>query len=93
MNCPVCAVTLNVLHREGIEIDMCPRCRGVWLDRGELEKILERSSHDRDDDDDSGEFRVPRQRNQHQPPPPPQGYPPQQPYPKKRESWWGNLFD
>lgn len=91
MNCPICAVALNVLHREGIEIDTCPRCRGVWLDRGELDKILERSTRARDDEDDDGEFRLPRQRNQHQPPP--QGYPPQQPYPKKRESWWGNLFD
>lgn len=45
MDCPVCnKVTLQVLFREGIEIDYCPKCRGVWLDRGELEKIIERNA-------------------------------------------------
>jgi Zn-finger nucleic acid-binding protein len=33
-------------ERQGIEIDYCPQCRGVWLDRGELDKIIERSMHD-----------------------------------------------
>ena len=45
MNCPVCKdVTLSISTREGIEIDHCPQCRGVWLDRGELDKIIERSA-------------------------------------------------
>lgn len=44
MNCPVCAVELRVSERQGVEIDYCPQCRGVWLDRGELDKILERSA-------------------------------------------------
>lgn len=44
MQCPVCDVTLIMSDRKGIEIDYCPRCRGVWLDRGELDKIIERSS-------------------------------------------------
>ncbi len=44
MNCPVCDVTLVVSSREGIEIDHCPQCRGVWLDRGELDKIIERAT-------------------------------------------------
>ena len=40
MNCPLCIdQVLEITHRGGIEIDVCPRCRGVWLDRGELEKL------------------------------------------------------
>jgi Zn-finger nucleic acid-binding protein len=45
MNCPVCSVTsLVISERQGVEIDYCPKCRGVWLDRGELDKIIERSN-------------------------------------------------
>lgn len=44
MQCPVCSVELQMAERQGIEIDYCPRCRGVWLDRGELDKIIERSA-------------------------------------------------
>ena len=43
MPCPVCNVSLVMSDRQGIEIDYCPQCRGVWLDRGELDKIIERS--------------------------------------------------
>ncbi len=43
MQCPICAVDLALSNREGIEIDYCPKCRGIWLDRGELDKIIERS--------------------------------------------------
>lgn len=43
MKCPVCNVDLVMSERQGIEIDYCPQCRGVWLDRGELDKIIERS--------------------------------------------------
>lgn len=47
MKCPVCPdVTLTMTERQGIEIDYCPQCRGVWLDRGELDKIIERSTND-----------------------------------------------
>ena len=41
--CPSCRVNLVMSERQGIEIDYCPQCRGVWLDRGELDKIIERS--------------------------------------------------
>ncbi len=41
MKCPKCNIFLVLSHRRGIEIDYCPDCRGVWLDRGELEKIIE----------------------------------------------------
>lgn len=43
MKCPNCNVNLVMSERSGIEIDYCPECRGVWLDRGELDKIIERS--------------------------------------------------
>jgi len=46
MPCPVCRVPLTMSERQGVEIDYCPQCRGVWLDRGELDKILERSARD-----------------------------------------------
>ena len=45
MNCPICTtVSLVMTERQGIEIDYCPQCRGVWLDRGELDKIIDRST-------------------------------------------------
>ncbi|REG81246.1 TFIIB-type zinc ribbon-containing protein [Algoriphagus antarcticus] len=44
MKCPNCSVNLVMSDRNGVEIDYCPECRGVWLDRGELDKIIERSS-------------------------------------------------
>ncbi len=46
MPCPVCKVPLTMSERQGVEIDYCPQCRGVWLDRGELDKIIERSAND-----------------------------------------------
>jgi uncharacterized protein len=45
MKCPVCEdVTLVISSREGVEIDHCPQCRGVWLDRGELDKVIDRAA-------------------------------------------------
>jgi Zn-finger nucleic acid-binding protein len=61
MKCPICDIEMRITQREGIEIDYCPQCRGVWLDRGELEKIVARvegqesrarERHDDDDDDE-----------------------------------------
>jgi len=43
MKCPNCEEVLIMSERQGIEIDYCPKCRGVWLDRGELDKIIEKS--------------------------------------------------
>ncbi|MCA1690838.1 MAG: zf-TFIIB domain-containing protein [Acidimicrobiales bacterium] len=43
MKCPVDGATLEMSERQGVEIDYCPTCRGVWLDRGELDKIVERA--------------------------------------------------
>ena len=43
MNCPIDGTELKITDRQGIEIDYCPQCRGVWLDRGELDKLIERT--------------------------------------------------
>ncbi len=58
MNCPLDNTPLAIAERQGIEIDYCPTCRGVWLDRGELDKLIERNAQYnanlgvRDEDDD-----------------------------------------
>jgi len=70
VKCPNCYDTLTLSERQGVEVDVCPTCRGVWLDRGELDKLLEREaalmsrgprSHEhgryRDDDDDDDHHR------------------------------------
>lgn len=44
MKCPNCEETLVMTERQGVEIDYCPKCRGVWLDKGELDKIIEKSA-------------------------------------------------
>jgi uncharacterized protein len=49
MQCPVDGTELKMGDRQGVEIDYCPECRGVWLDRGELDKIVERERSDLDD--------------------------------------------
>jgi uncharacterized protein len=87
MQCPTDGTTLVMSERSGIEIDYCPQCRGVWLDRGELDKIIERS------------FSQPSQPSQpapqasRQPQYQQQSY--QQGYDKKKrkESWLSELFD
>ena len=60
MQCPIDGSQLVMTDRNGVEIDYCPQCRGVWLDRGELDKIIERSA--------------PATAAASAPPPPPQGY-------------------
>lgn len=44
MKCPVDGSELAMTDRQGVEIDYCPKCRGVWLDRGELDKIIEKAA-------------------------------------------------
>jgi Zn-finger nucleic acid-binding protein len=92
MKCPIDDSVLQMTDRNGIEIDYCPQCRGVWLDRGELDKIIDRSM-------ESVPTPAPPQRQQqqhHQQPA--ESYPPQQ-YDqrtykkKKKESFLGELFD
>jgi uncharacterized protein len=84
MKCPHCSVSLVMTDRQGIEIDYCPDCRGVWLDRGELDKLIERTyaparSSRRDDDDDDDRKRV--------------KYVPYPPKKKKMSSMLGEIFD
>lgn len=78
MKCPKCQVELVISDRQGIEIDFCPQCRGVWLDRGELDKIVERAARYADDDDDDW-----RRHGR-------SGY---ERYYHKRKSFWSELFD
>lgn len=89
MKCPVCNVDLKMTDRQGVEIDYCPQCRGVWLDRGELDKIIERGTtvytekrRDYDDDDDD------RYKARH-----PDGSYQQQPHYRKKKSFLGDMFD
>lgn len=86
MQCPTDGSTLVMSERSGIEIDYCPQCRGVWLDRGELDKIIDRSVSMPAPQAPPAPAPVQQHRA-------PQGY--QQPYyPKKRrESWLSELFD
>ncbi len=63
MKCPNCNETLVMADRQGIEIDYCPNCRGVWLDRGELDKIIERTSNFRPDEN-AGHYPDDRYRQQ-----------------------------
>jgi hypothetical protein len=89
MLCPVCHVGLVMSERQGVEIDYCPQCRGVWLDRGELDKIIERAGATAPPPPQQPAYRPDRA-----PPPPMQGYghggyPPY----KKRKSFLEELFD
>lgn len=87
MQCPIDGTQLVMADRSGVEIDYCPQCRGIWLDRGELDKIIERSvvapppppaqaarpvSRDHEYDDDNDDRR---------------------PRKKKRESFLSDIFD
>lgn len=83
MNCPRCTdQTLREVDRADITLDRCERCRGIWLDRGELEKLIARESggasrrprEDNDDDDDDDDDRRGAQRGE------------------RRRSWW-EIFD
>ncbi len=75
MRCPVDNETLVMADRNGVEIDYCPKCRGVWLDRGELDKIIERAAQ-------AQALPEPPRAQAAPAPVPPQPAPvPQQPYP------------
>lgn len=95
MKCPICNVDLVMTERQSVEIDYCPTCRGIWLDRGELDKIIERSAsanssnpatsqneqkgNEDDDEDEEGGF---FQKNR-------SGNPNE----KKKSSFLGDMFD
>jgi Zn-finger nucleic acid-binding protein len=90
MQCPNDGAVLTMSERSGIEIDYCPTCRGVWLDRGELDKIIERSLSQ-----PGPAPAAPASPQFQEAPPQQQPYQAQrQPYQKKkRESWLSELFD
>lgn len=82
MRCPVCKEPDPVIsERQGIEIDYCPSCRGVWLDRGELDKLIEKSTSGSQPRRDT-EWREPHEYSGR-----PQGH-----Y-KKPKSWLQEIFD
>lgn len=89
MLCPVCQTELMLADRQGIEIDYCPKCRGIWLDRGELDKLIERS-----DMRESYKSPTPlRREDDHD-----DGYTSHEPYdnrgyPRKKKSFLSNIFD
>ncbi len=93
MPCPVCKVALVMSDRQGVEIDYCPQCRGIWLDRGELDKILERSASEalpqptRAASPAQAQY-VPPDFSHH-----PQGYAHGHPYKKRKKSFLEELFD
>ena len=82
MNCPLDNTTLAMVERQGVEIDYCPTCRGVWLDRGELDKIIERANQEANSDaadpprhdDQRGDYRG-------------------KPHKKRRGSFLGEMFE
>lgn len=82
MQCPACKDSqLVISERQRIEIDYCPSCRGVWLDRGELDKLIERSSADQPST--SVQNQQPQtQRNDYRPD-----------YQRKQKSWLSDIFD
>jgi uncharacterized protein len=84
MACPVCRVPLAMSDRQGIEIDYCPQCRGVWLDRGELDKIIERSGPAVAEKPVQPSY--PGQAQHY-------GHKAQYPYKKKHKSWLHDIFD
>jgi len=88
MKCPTCTDTALVMtDRQGVEIDYCPQCRGVWLDRGELDKLIERAAV----------APAPqRETNNHRPQPDfsDSDYGPKRGYPHRRQkSWLSEIFD
>ncbi len=86
MKCPVDDTVLQMTHRDGVEIDYCPTCRGVWLDRGELDKIVERASGYASPASSAPSPRSTGERQheaEHE----------RRPYRQKRQSLLGELFD
>lgn len=83
MKCPNCETVLVMSDRQGIEIDYCPKCRGVWLDRGELDKIIEKSvtvspSPERQSGYSDQQFGMPYDKHKHK---------------HKKKGFLGELFD
>lgn len=80
--CPVCDVFMNEVVKVGVLIDVCPQCRGTWLDKGEMEKIQERLKEVRREWED--DYREPPHRHDR---------PPELHYKKKKHKKWTEIFD
>ncbi len=83
MLCPTCNVDLLMTERQGIEIDYCPKCRGIWLDKGELDQIIERSCPEPQSfpDRENRDLRSRKDKKEdHE-------------HGKRRESWFSKVFD
>lgn len=105
MKCPVCDESLREIQKYGVNIDVCPGCKGVWLDRGELEKILDLAATDgpsrevrndysnsqRGDDrpDNPSRDHDHREKRDHDD----RNYGQGQPHKKRRGSWLGDIFE
>ena len=89
MLCPIDGSTLLLSERQGIEIDYCPQCRGVWLDRGELDKLIARSDDDDDDDDRSRRRDFDRRDDDRRD----REYAPSQHRPRKKKGFLGDIFE
>lgn len=97
MKCPVCDARLREVNRRGVVVDVCPECKGVWLERGELEKLLEVAAEEedyledrgrrgaRDDDDERERHRAYEDEWRSRPEP----YRQQ----KKKSSWLGQILE
>jgi uncharacterized protein len=99
MKCPVCPDTALVMtDRQGVEIDYCPTCRGVWLDRGELDKLMDRAASAMQPTAAPQRPAAPMQTPQSAPP---YGHRDFQDsdahkyggYPKRKKSWLNEIFD
>jgi Zn-finger nucleic acid-binding protein len=99
MKCPVCQVELKIAERAGIEIDYCPNCRGIWLDRGELDKIIERYALSSEQADAPPAKPSPSPHHHRPAPPPPPYDEDDKPHPRRRhhkrrkKNWLEELFD
>lgn len=87
MKCPTCNIPLVMSERQGVEIDYCPQCRGIWLDRGELDKIIERTNAENQQTGFPGGYRNDYSRKD--------DYHHDQHYDQKyrKKSWLNELFD
>jgi Zn-finger nucleic acid-binding protein len=92
MNCPSCKIPLVMSERQGIEIDYCPQCRGIWLDRGELDKLIEKSNAAENQQDFNAGS--PQHQQQQQPPSSYDQQRDQAYYNRhKKKHWLNELFD
>lgn len=100
VKCPNCEVVMNEVNKSGINIDVCPKCMGVWLDKGELDKIIERSKEEESYNGSNrymregesyrrGDHHVHDNHDEHDR----EKYYDNKGYPRKRKGFLGDLFD